>query len=218
MEVDRYWSAGSHSWASAVFLGVRYLALLGHVPLLYHVYIPVKKRVRVFASYHSLLVSLLTILISVLLAMRVYALYFRNKWILYIVAVEFIAGILLACWILAKLLPGSDTTATRKRSDSSLLPGTPIDIRTLVSSGVVVSVRPMKLYSVFTICPVSASNGIFWPPSLRFHCFVLTMVRSMRLWTHKEPFLHRICIDGLLYYRYAIAQLFWEAPLANPLC
>ena len=45
MEVDRYWSAGSHSWASAVFLGVRYLALLGHVPLLYHVYIPCEEEV-----------------------------------------------------------------------------------------------------------------------------------------------------------------------------
>lgn len=45
MEVDRYWSAGLHSWASAVFLGVRYLALLGHVPLLYHVYIPCEEEV-----------------------------------------------------------------------------------------------------------------------------------------------------------------------------
>jgi hypothetical protein len=29
--------------------------------------------------------------------MRVYALYFRNRWILFIVTLEFIAGFLLAC-------------------------------------------------------------------------------------------------------------------------
>jgi hypothetical protein len=40
MEVDRYWCAGSHTWASTVFLGIRYLALVGHVPLLYHIYSP----------------------------------------------------------------------------------------------------------------------------------------------------------------------------------
>jgi hypothetical protein len=38
MEVDRYWCAGSHTWASAVFLVIRYAALLGHVPLLYRMF------------------------------------------------------------------------------------------------------------------------------------------------------------------------------------
>jgi hypothetical protein len=38
MEVDRYWCAGSHTWASAVFLVIRYVALLGHVPLLYRMF------------------------------------------------------------------------------------------------------------------------------------------------------------------------------------
>lgn len=38
MEVDRYWCAGSHTWASAVFLVIRYGALLGHVPLLYRMF------------------------------------------------------------------------------------------------------------------------------------------------------------------------------------
>lgn len=72
-------------------------------------------RTRLFAAYHSLLVLLLTSLIagvfylmliqtkahlpvfSVLLIMRVYALYFRNRWILGIVVFEFIGGISLAC-------------------------------------------------------------------------------------------------------------------------
>ena len=38
MEVDRYWCAGSHTWASALFLAIRYVALLGHVPFLYRMF------------------------------------------------------------------------------------------------------------------------------------------------------------------------------------
>ena len=69
-----------------------------------------------------------------------------------------------------------------------------------------------------------------------FTVFVLTLVRSIKLWTHKEPFLKQLFIDGafmsyglsveltsrdhlgLLYYGYSAAELFWKAPLANRLC
>jgi hypothetical protein len=34
---------------------------------------------------------------AVLLVMRVYALYFRNRWILFIVALEIAGGLLVAC-------------------------------------------------------------------------------------------------------------------------
>jgi hypothetical protein len=71
-------------------------------------------RAPLIASYHSILVLFLTALtsgvfylmasnlslptcVSVLLVMRVYALYFRNRWILFIVTLEFIAGFVLAC-------------------------------------------------------------------------------------------------------------------------
>jgi len=33
-----------------------------------------------------------------------------------------------------------------------------------------------------------------------FTVFVLTIARSIRLWTRSEPFLHRVFVDGLLYY------------------
>jgi hypothetical protein len=35
--------------------------------------------------------------VSVLLVMRVYALYFRNRWILFIVTLELMAGFVFAC-------------------------------------------------------------------------------------------------------------------------
>ena len=34
-EVDGYWCAGSHTWASILFLVNRYAAVLGHLPLVY---------------------------------------------------------------------------------------------------------------------------------------------------------------------------------------
>jgi hypothetical protein len=175
MEVDRYWCAGSHTWASTVFLGIRYLALVGHVPLLYHIYSPCEEEhiARFFATYHNLLVFLLTALIAVLLTMRVYALYFRNRWILCIVALEFIAGMVLACWTLTKLLPGPAVTATWKRAR----------LQAVAFSGLLV---------------------------FDFTVFVLTMARSIRLWTQKEPFLHRIFIDGLVYY-----SVIWNLNLVN---
>jgi hypothetical protein len=71
-----------------------------------------------------------------------------------------------------------------------------------------------------------------------FTVFVLTIARSIKLWTHsdKEPFLKRLFIDGalmsyrifvvlisrdhlgFLYYRYPATQLFWEVPFADRLC
>lgn len=71
-------------------------------------------RAPLIASYHDILVFFLTVLtsgvfylmasnlslptrVSVLLAMRVYALYLRSRWILYIVTLELIAGFVTAC-------------------------------------------------------------------------------------------------------------------------
>lgn len=71
-------------------------------------------RTPLLVSYHTILILFLTVLtsgvfyfmasnlslptcVSALLIMRVYALYFRNRWILFIVTLEFTAGFLLAC-------------------------------------------------------------------------------------------------------------------------
>ncbi|KAI0284581.1 hypothetical protein BGY98DRAFT_523784 [Russula aff. rugulosa BPL654] len=176
MEIDRYWCAGSHTWASALFLAIRYVALLGHVPLLYRIFgdpCEVMRITPLMASYHSILVLFLTVLTSALLIMRVYALYFRNRWILFIVTLEFTAGFLLACWTLSKLLPGLEATYTRRRAR----------LQGVAFSGLL----------VFDLT-----------------VFVLTMARSIKLWTHKEPFLKRIFIDGLLYY-----GVIWNLNLVN---
>ena len=35
LEVDRLWSVGRYTWASVLFFVNRYLALLGHIPVIY---------------------------------------------------------------------------------------------------------------------------------------------------------------------------------------
>jgi len=107
--------------------------------------------------------------------MRVYALYFRNRWILFIVTLEFIAGFLLACWTLTKSLPGAAATV----ADAE---------------------RGARLQGV-------AFSGLL---VVDFTVFVLTMARSIKLWTHKEPFLKLLFIDGLLYY-----SVIWNLNLVN---
>lgn len=67
-EVDGYWCAGSHSWASIVFLVNRYVALLGHVPLLYVLFRgPCMMKVRLKSSGPSgvLSYSLLPVDVSI---------------------------------------------------------------------------------------------------------------------------------------------------------
>jgi len=166
MEVDRYWCPGSHTWASSLFLVIRYGALLGHVPLLHHMFgnpCDVQRIEPLIASYHSILVLFLTAVTSTLLIMRVYALYFRNRWILFIVTLEFITAFVLACWTFTKLLPRVAATISERRS---------------------------RLLGV-------AFSGLL---VFDFTVFILTMTRSIKLRTHKEPFLKRLFIDGILYY------------------
>ncbi len=60
MEIDRYWCAGSHTWASILFLVVRYVAVVGHVPFLYRVFgnaCDVKVGQNLLASRLSLILS-----------------------------------------------------------------------------------------------------------------------------------------------------------------
>jgi len=179
-EVDGFWYAGSHTWASILFLVNRYMALLGHAPLLYVIFwdpCQMKSIELLLNMYHSILILVLTFLTQVLLIMRVYALYYRNKWILSVLMLEIAAGLLVACWCLVRIVHGVGGEA--------LEPGKP---------------RPSHLIAV-------AYMGLL---IVDFTVFVLTIARSIRLWTHREPFLHRLFIDGFLYY-----GVIWNLNLAN---
>jgi len=178
-EIDRFWRTGSHSWASILFLANRYAALLGHLPLFYDILTPACKAARIashISSYHQILIFLLTVLTGVLLIMRVYALYCRNKWVLSVVLLEAVAAIFVACWSLIRIVPGN-------------------------SAAVAALSRPhLRAQAI-------AFSGLL---VFDFTVFVLTIARSLRLWTRREPLLHRIIFDGLLYY-----SVIWNFNLLN---
>jgi len=179
MEVSRYWRAGSHTWASTIFLVLRYVAVLGHLPFLYRTFGNVCNRehlVHVVATYHYTIVLLLAVLTSILLVMRVYALYFRNRWILCILALEYVAGVILACWALTGLWPGA--AAAHSTEHNALL-------------------------------KAAAFSGLL---IFDLTIFILTVARSIKLWSRsrKEPFIHRVLVDGLIYY-----GVIWNLNLLN---
>ncbi|KAI9508242.1 hypothetical protein F5148DRAFT_932007 [Russula earlei] len=177
MEVDRYWRAGSHTWASTLFLVLRYGALIGHVPLFYNVFADPCKTphlIHILAFYHYIFVFVLTALTTVLLVMRVYALYFRNRWVLCLMSFEYVAAVLVACWAVVGIW--SDATALHPNHRTAQL-------KAVAFSGLLV---------------------------FDFTVFVLTVASSIRIWTRREPFIHRLVMDGLLYY-----GVIWNLNLLN---
>jgi len=177
MEVSRYWRAGSHTWASILFLVLRYAALLGHLPFFYRVLGNVCNNdnlVQGLAVYHGILGLLLTALATILLVMRVYALYLRSRWILCLVALEFVAGILIVSWVIARLW--HDAAATHLTKHHALLKA--------------------AAFSCLLVFDLTV--------------FILTVARSIKLRSRKERFLHRVLMDGLIYY-----GLIWNLNLLN---
>jgi len=108
--------------------------------------------------------------------MRVYALYCRNKWVLWFVVLEVAAGAVVACWAIIKM----------------------------VFSGTIYRYTPERSHLLAV-----AFSGLL---VVDFTVFILTMGRSIKLWTRKEPFLHRLFVDGFLYY-----GIIWNFNLVNVL-
>ncbi|OCH93918.1 hypothetical protein OBBRIDRAFT_723894, partial [Obba rivulosa] len=95
MEVARYWLSGRGiTWAAALFFIVRYLSILGHIPVMVQVFWPSysAKVSHILTSllclnlqmYHQLLSVIVQVLVGALLIMRTYALYGRNRAVLWL--------------------------------------------------------------------------------------------------------------------------------------
>jgi len=84
-EVDRFWRS-SLTWASGFFYVNRYLSLLGHVPVMMQYQWDVKrygsKYCPALSMYHQYFAVVVQVVVGVLLTMRTYALYDRQRRIL----------------------------------------------------------------------------------------------------------------------------------------
>ncbi|KAJ6476912.1 hypothetical protein C8R45DRAFT_367290 [Mycena sanguinolenta] len=86
LEVSRYWGTGLN-WGTSFFYLNRYSALFGTVPLLSGILLtttdPSKTGIcQALQSYHQYFAMLSQIIVAVMLIIRTYALYERNKYIL----------------------------------------------------------------------------------------------------------------------------------------
>jgi len=164
-EVDRFWHRGPHSWGSIIFFANRYLALRGHLPFVVSVYIDPCKIGNIqpiLNKSHGALIFLLHILTSVILVMRVYALYFRNKLVLTLVGVEALAAMGIGLWVISRPLSDTGTGLPQNRQQTA-----------------------------------GAFAGLL---VLDFTVFTLSTYRSIKLGRRNEPFLHRLFMDGFVYY------------------
>ncbi|KAH9983172.1 hypothetical protein BJV74DRAFT_895167 [Russula compacta] len=112
MEIDWFWCAGPHTWASAIYMVNRYIAVLGHIPFFFLVYGDPCKTEHTSVNFDRSDCSPKSgspCYAKVLLAMRVYCLYLRNKWVLSLVALEFTAGVVVACWVIVTVTPSTGT-------------------------------------------------------------------------------------------------------------
>ncbi|KAI1790905.1 hypothetical protein LXA43DRAFT_890166 [Ganoderma leucocontextum] len=80
-EVDRYWTGG-RSWASFFFFVNRYMSVICHVPVIYEFFWPMPE-----SLYHQLLVAVTQVVVGVLLMLRTYALYNRNRQVIFLLSV-----------------------------------------------------------------------------------------------------------------------------------
>ncbi|KAJ7773826.1 hypothetical protein B0H16DRAFT_1510119 [Mycena metata] len=108
-EVARFWGT-TLTWGTALFYLNRYSALFGTVPIVTEYFMttndPTKTALcHAFSQYHTYFALLSQILVSVMLIMRTYALYERNKYILFLTIGVTLAAIIVA---LAVILTESD--------------------------------------------------------------------------------------------------------------
>ncbi|KAA1473148.1 hypothetical protein DENSPDRAFT_851409 [Dentipellis sp. KUC8613] len=196
-ELEYYWRPGSFNWASGVFFINRYVALVGHLPVVYQCFVPPSTIGRhkickldtipfrpgdgTSSTYCGHVIIFLGSFISeidkhggttVLMMMRMYALYNRNRYILATMLIVIAAGI---AWIIT------------------------------------VEVKSAALG------PITDSQGkhiaAAWTALLLFDTtvFILTMYKVHRIGRIRhQPLLRTLFRDGVIYYMYDYFLIAWD--------
>ncbi|KAF9523559.1 hypothetical protein CPB83DRAFT_862709 [Crepidotus variabilis] len=115
LEHARFWSNKRRlTWVSLFFYLNRYIALLGHIPIIFRDFSTSTNPHRLktcihLLTYHSFLILVVQIVVGVLLVTRTYALYDQQRWVL---AVLLSCGFAAIAWALCSILKGHDTPYT----------------------------------------------------------------------------------------------------------
>ncbi|KAJ7488295.1 hypothetical protein FB451DRAFT_1391242 [Mycena latifolia] len=187
-ESARYWGV-KMSWPTALFFANRYGMLLGNIPIVFETFwttpsSPTKTttdvlwfyRCRRFSSYHQYLVIVIQIIVGVLLILRTYALYERNKRVLGLMVLVAIGIIAVGLW-------------------ATSFSGPPINHRVEV---------PLYIGCTYEMtCTQTNGMIIAWGGVGVFDCmiFVLTLYRAL---SHRRltgpPLLAVLIRDGSIYF------------------
>jgi len=104
MEIQRFWIRGPFSWPALFFFLNRYITCLGHIPVVLETFWAPSDLQHKFTTcrlmliYHQYLVIIIQFIVGVLLIMRVYAMYDRRKWVIWLFIVIACSDITVACW------------------------------------------------------------------------------------------------------------------------
>ncbi|KAH8101874.1 hypothetical protein BXZ70DRAFT_932266, partial [Cristinia sonorae] len=108
-EYERYWFTGTFTWTALLFFVMRYISVFGHVPVIAHIFLDDEGPLcSAMLLYHQILAMLIQLLVGILLVVRTYALYNRNRWVLFGTLTVGLSGIGVAAW--AILFPHGQST------------------------------------------------------------------------------------------------------------
>ncbi|KIM63142.1 hypothetical protein SCLCIDRAFT_1214447 [Scleroderma citrinum Foug A] len=188
-EIKLFWQRPKNSWGFTLFVANRYSIILGQTPfLLYSFWTP--ETLSHYSRCNSLrvctevVVTVIQLIGSVIMAMRVRALYRNSRPILILILVFWFVGAVVSCWA---VLSSIFTTS-----------GQMVFIPPLPSPGDVGCPSGLKL---------GYKQGLYlalaWSAQLVFDTFIflLTLMRSLRIWRERSRSIIEILLrDGSLYF------------------
>lgn len=189
-EIDRFWRRPKRSWAFALFVANRYTSILGHVPTWVYSF----GSRETLSDYnlcdstrfvHQLALAIIQIIGSIIMAMRVYAIYGNSRRVLISIMALWLGVLALGCWALVASSVTSSGSAGVMSSAAQLIGnvGCPAGSYFTSEQGMYIAIA--------------------WGGQLLydFVIFLLTTVRSLRIRKEGSRDITDILLrDGSLYF------------------
>ncbi|KAI0351671.1 hypothetical protein OH77DRAFT_1524002 [Trametes cingulata] len=173
LEVERYWKGG-WTWASTFYFLNRYMSVLSHIPVVVEFFGTLPELLQL---YHQILAALTQCIVGVLLMLRTYALYNRNRTVVYVLASICAVGGGVSVWAIVSV--------------RSLHPRSFEDVAVYAGCDLTLSEKQ------------GAYLAAAWSSILVFDAtvFMLTLVQALRVgrtWSHS--LFHVMLRDGTIYF------------------
>ncbi|KAL1939000.1 hypothetical protein VTO73DRAFT_11153 [Trametes versicolor] len=187
IEVERYWKGG-RSWAAIFYFLNRYLSVLSHIPVV----------VEFFAIMpESVLAALTQFFVGVLLMLRTYALYNRNRRVVYLLASICAAGGAVSVWAIVSV------RSLHLRSFQDIAVYTGCDLTLSEKQGYCTPPHTMIPCIITERFLSKLDLAAAWSSILVFDAtvFVLTLTQALRVGRmFSHSLFHMMLRDGTIYF------------------